>query len=1056
MAQLIDPSEHSGKSRAQRIRLDYFRGRSHLQRNRRIAVLVASVAAVSYLAWIGLAPGGTGHLSSGRVSAAHASFEQNCALCHVDFVPIAADAWKPDPQAAVAQTSAKCLACHTGIDSHSDGFNAAGQLVDRQCSGCHSEHRGREHRLIPGDDRSCVDCHRDVTRFHDGLAAADSQPPIRVSGFSATDHGDFRSLDRDENSQPSRIAFDHALHMLPGQVEAGRRGGMTLDRLPPEHRQRYQRLNQSDESIVQLQCADCHRFESGSAGRVRSGDFDWGRHSLPIRFDQHCIACHPLTTPGQSLGQAVLTHGVPLRSLQESIRRQVAGIGDESPHPESVRRGDDPPVRDLSKPPPAAGNSGPGRESPLLAAVTRQVAQQCQLCHRDEDLNSLDRLPAIPQPNLRAGRYDHGAHRTVACVACHPAADPEARSVAQSARPALSDWWTRDDGIAGRSVAESMIVGLTSCTPCHRSTPAAAESIDPTVVTAAPLAAAYRSLFGGLADRAPGSCTTCHQYHSSGHSSLPDVSPLDVSVSGESQPAAVPPLMPTPAAASSPTSSDSGATVTTFVTAPFVEPAKVGHWLGSDSCATSTCHGGPLGPTVDWNSSQTVFNAFDPHVGAGSVLESDRSRRIVEMLDPATRGSEQRFSQLLRERCNGCHAPLDAAGNTLHPSLISVSADVTAGDHQGRRGEGVSCEACHGPAGGWLESHLRDDWSIGGGMKDHSRFVTRVENCVSCHVGSRRADGVVRDMNHDMIAAGHPALRFEPWSALRRLPAHGGTVESSAGQLGESIDRSDDGLPRPVGEAELRRFLAGRTLALRAAIRLTAERFADARGGKSDSVWPELADYDCFACHHQLQITNFARRPSAGFPQPHPWLQTGLIDSGLHAVASEDAASLRSILDTFRLRAAGGAQIASAARQAETILDRFLARLQDPRPLPAELVTEIDLVADPVADHDSDTDADAGAERLGSEVPDWYDAAYWYLRSHVRLRDSAAGRDRGGDEWTAQRRAAIADAFDVLGDQLQLGRVSTASGFRSDSPADFDASNFRQAAQRLTELLEKD
>src|SRR5690606_14143956 len=103
---------------------------------------------------------------------------------------------------------------------------------------------------------------------------------------------------------------------------------------------------------------------------------------------------------------------------------------------------------------------------------------------------------------------------------------------------------------------------------------------------------------------------------------------------------------------------------------------------------------------------------------------------------------------------------------------------------------------------GWVQGHLSDDWAVGSAMRNNRDYVDRLDGCVRCHVGSRRDDGVIRDVNHDLIAAGHPALRFEPWSALRRLPRHG------------AWQRAEDGLPEIDGEADLRRFLVGRVVAL--------------------------------------------------------------------------------------------------------------------------------------------------------------------------------------------------------------------------------------------------
>src|SRR5690606_25639002 len=101
------------------------------------------------LAWVAWMPSGTAHLSTGEISAAHAAFDQTCSQCHSDFVPIAVDAWRPQPADAIGKTAAKCRHCHATVHPHSQLFNAVGKQSDQHCAVCHSEHQGRSHQLIP-------------------------------------------------------------------------------------------------------------------------------------------------------------------------------------------------------------------------------------------------------------------------------------------------------------------------------------------------------------------------------------------------------------------------------------------------------------------------------------------------------------------------------------------------------------------------------------------------------------------------------------------------------------------------------------------------------------------------------------------------------------------------------------------------------------------------------------------------------------------------------------------------------------------------------------------
>jgi len=89
---------------------------------------------------------------------------------------------------------------------------------------------------------------------------------------------------------------------------------------------------------------------------------------------------------------------------------------------------------------------------------------------------------------------------------------------------------------------------------------------------------------------------------------------------------------------------------------------------------------------------------------------------------------------------------------------------------------GVDCEGCHGPAGGWGQGHLALSWAAltpgakaASGMRDLSGSAARAGACVACHVGDRSRG---MNVNHDLIAAGHPRLNFEYASSLAALPKH--------------------------------------------------------------------------------------------------------------------------------------------------------------------------------------------------------------------------------------------------------------------------------------------
>src|SRR5690348_2383413 len=93
------PARETGKQRATRIPLDYYKRPDRLLRWRRRLALAAFIVALAWLA-TGFAPGGRwgvrsnglGRLrySHGPVAKVHATWEAQCEVCHVPFQPTGA------------------------------------------------------------------------------------------------------------------------------------------------------------------------------------------------------------------------------------------------------------------------------------------------------------------------------------------------------------------------------------------------------------------------------------------------------------------------------------------------------------------------------------------------------------------------------------------------------------------------------------------------------------------------------------------------------------------------------------------------------------------------------------------------------------------------------------------------------------------------------------------------------------------------------------------------------------------------------------------------------
>ncbi len=245
-------------------------------------------------------------------------------------------------------------------------------------------------------------------------------------------------------------------------------------------------------------------------------------------------------------------------------------------------------------------------------------------------------------------------------------------------------------------------------------------------------------------------------------------------------------------------------------------------WVGPGACASRTCHGSTT-PRMDRVDSDgrptlrhdeyTVWATLDPHhraydalLGARGVAIARRVGMVDRDADPATWPAHARDPA----RCLDCHAPVPPAVRGT-----PAEADWLA--------DGVACEACHGPAGGWLATHTAATRtaSLAAGMIDTMK-PGRVaqEACLRCHLGTPE-----RRVDHGLLAAGHPPLAFSLDYFARNMPRHWTVHAGNAGWAGA----------RPL--------VAGDAAATHAAARLM--RADAARGG-----WPDFATFDCAACHH--------------------------------------------------------------------------------------------------------------------------------------------------------------------------------------------------------------
>ncbi|MDA1049619.1 MAG: multiheme c-type cytochrome [Planctomycetota bacterium] len=280
-------------------------------------------------------------------------------------------------------------------------------------------------------------------------------------------------------------------------------------------------------------------------------------------------------------------------------------------------------------------------------------------------------------------------------------------------------------------------------------------------------------------------------------------------------------------------------------------------FLGARSCAASACHGG-IDPDPRFPLSRRHEYVHwldkDPHSRGYQTLQNGLSKAILGRLARPTDDDATRAKRLAN--CFGCHNP--------QPDRSKQETTFYVRD-------AVSCEICHGPAQQWIGPHVTQSWAgikqagdaSALGFINTEDITIRAQTCAACHVGSPG-----REVNHDLIAAGHPVLKFELTAYHAMLPKHWRDRE----------ERKSN----PKLEIELWR--AGQIACGAAAIDLLKWRAERAANEPAEAVWPEFAEYDCFACHHDLVHPSWRQQISTskgvlGMPAWGSWYFSRLKDS---------------------------------------------------------------------------------------------------------------------------------------------------------------------------------
>jgi hypothetical protein len=380
------------KNLSEWIQLDYFQKPGRVWRIRNAltwSILIACLALVGLSWW----PRARFVYESRPVSSAHAMFNDQCTVCHVEtFQPLTRLLRADSSVRSVADET--CRTCHDGPSHHGR---------DPHCATCHQEHRGRA-VLARVADSQCTVCHADLNT----VGGSPSGFAAKINGFTM-DHPPWRRTD------PGTIRFNHKVHLSlsPASVR-----GLNHPLIATKDQQQ--------------RCSYCHSLDHKPDAA--------GRYPKPVDYDQHCRQCHALSVAitgtwdaeklrvaTERFARAPAPHKDPL-TVRAVLRERYTRFVTENPTVLGSQESAEPPRWVPGRP---HVQSVTDKESlwvsQQLGVAERMLfdgANGCAFCHKAEAARRPGELPGyllsgIPQVWLSHSLFSHERHRMLRCSECH-------------------------------------------------------------------------------------------------------------------------------------------------------------------------------------------------------------------------------------------------------------------------------------------------------------------------------------------------------------------------------------------------------------------------------------------------------------------------------------------------------------------------------------------------------------------------------------------------------------------------------------------------------------
>jgi hypothetical protein len=305
-------------------------------------------------------------------------------------------------------------------------------------------------------------------------------------------------------------------------------------------------------------------------------------------------------------------------------------------------------------------------------------------------------------------------------------------------------------------------------------------------------------------------------------------------------------------------------------------------YMGVGSCSSSNCHGNvaPVATTDILQNEYVTWQKHDKHSGAFAVLGNSDSTIIAKHMGIASAQKEP--------LCLKCHS-------TYVPDAADRGEKFQAED-------GVSCEACHGPAGGWLSSHTTrsatHEQNVKNGMFDLVPLGRRSNVCMSCHLGTDD-----KTVDHRLIAAGHPRLAFELDTFESILPRHW-NIDKDYRDRKMDYHSASAWLHAQVSQAH-------EELA-----KLTSKKRS------TNGAFNEFTMFNCYECHHSLTEDQWKKRDYDGhLGEPTLNLPALLmLEQALNVLKPQSAATLHQLRESIQKDFHNG-NVEKSVRAVQAIVD---------------------------------------------------------------------------------------------------------------------------------------